>query len=497
MQRRHVFRRLVFPFSTLVFLFFFYQTATNERLAPRFACIRDYGPLIIHSGSTVSLEAGKVYQYSNILIHKGGLLQIVGRYPEWTTIRTSGDLRIEGKIKAVANTLVPELKGKRFDSIAMTANGTRCLYEIKGVFPEIEIDTVKNEPAFLFDKDSMVSDLNAPRYAGAEFNITMTDSVNLTGRLKRKTLSFPIGLADIDTVNLKLTLHAKALRAYESVKNPNEKGEQNLLKHQYGPDQKGGQGGHGGRPNECKPGSRIQVGLFDGKKGTNGKGAKGHVGMSALVRHICESAIAKCFNDGDESCVKAEHCHEETGNCHGDTYMNGKTVDLEDIRPGKGGLGGAIGTHGGLLFFDVAGDLLGEYGIVDVSGNKGKKGANGESEKYTGGGGGGGGPGGNGGKAVFRVYGAMDSPKILTGGGLGGDGGKGGVPHAKDGLPTMTGGDGKKGNKGSDGEKDLGDYIVSANNFNLFYFQYSFQKMVGWDSKVCEDLPLENNTIVK
>jgi hypothetical protein len=61
----------------------------------------DRGPLIIKSGSTISLAAGETYVYSSILIHKGATLQFVGdTIKNYTVLRSRGDFILEGTIRA-------------------------------------------------------------------------------------------------------------------------------------------------------------------------------------------------------------------------------------------------------------------------------------------------------------------------------------------------------------------------------------------------------------
>ena len=496
--------RFLLAFAVILLLGSAYQTATNERLAARYACIRDYGPLIIHSGSKITLEAGGIYQYSNVLIHKGGVLEIKGKYPEWTTIRTSGDLRVEGTIKVIASTLVPDLRNIKIDSLIMIEGGKRSSFSVKGKYPNITtLDTLKSSPVYCCIADSLNTGDLKKINEKAEFRIKV--KIEDTTFLFKDRLDFPVELLSVDPGSDRLTVLAKPFRSYNSFKDVNDTTSMQAkarakLEYVYAPYQTGGQGGFGGRPTECKRGSRLAIDVFDGEKGERGRGASGHVGMAELARSICESPRGGCYTNvhgKTKSCIDRKNCLESTGNCLDDQKITPGMISSVEMRPGKGGMGGSVGEHGGLLFIDVAGDLLGEYGTIDVSGSKGKSGKAGESGKYTGGGGGGGGPGGNGGKVVFRVYGALDAPTIKTDGGPGGDGGNGGIPHAKDGLPTMKGGKGKKGSKGSGGAKDLGEYVVTANNYNAFYFTFSLQKIFGVDNEECESIKSANTTTVK
>jgi hypothetical protein len=320
----------------------------------------DRGPLIIKSGSTISLRAGGTYEYSSILVHKGGILEFVGDKPTWTYLKSKGNFRLEGTIRAVGYTDTSTAPKGRMDGIE--------------------------------------------------------------------------------------------------------------LKHDYGKKSQGGSGGHGGRRDRCATGSCFVLANLLGNDGTAGKGGKGGIGISMSQLEACDHASTSkrcksCYLFIDEK-RKDKNAHDKCVRC--EDCLEKDTVSGQDdkLMPGMGYEGAGIGRYGGLLYIATCANFVGENGLIDVSGGKGKRGTDGQSNRYSGGGGAGGGPGGNGGSVYFNVSGNLSLPDINIQGGPGGEGGKGGVPHPLEGIATLKGGDGKKGNTGKMGAITIcqGDCLPANNN---------------------------------
>jgi hypothetical protein len=96
----------------------------------------DRGPLIIKSGSTISLAAGENYVYSSILIHKGATLQFTGdTIKNYTVLRSRGDFIVEGTIRAQGFSLAVD-KQKKSQHTYSQWIGTECLLHTYGEIQE-------------------------------------------------------------------------------------------------------------------------------------------------------------------------------------------------------------------------------------------------------------------------------------------------------------------------------------------------------------------------
>ncbi len=433
--------------------------------------ITSNAPLIVKSGSVITLEAGEEYEYSSVLIHKGGVLEIVGKSPEWTTIKSRGNFRLEGTIRSKGydqerpNSLVYLARvelNDMLDSIAHLRNDSSKSFKLNNLdtaqIVQVTGSTIRGKTLTVSRDEKFSRFIGGDTIVNKKFFLTYwsgayrdkSDDCNcqVKRHLGDSLIIRKVSLKELEKEKLFFDILTPSSPTYKFHDDKIDLG----FSYTYGKDTKGGKGGAGGRLEECKRKSCVKHSCFDGKPGTVSRGGNGRRGMS-----VCD--IADCKSEGnchwckDKECRECEKCEGECRKCIEDSPC--KECTYEDIPPGKGGDGGVKGKDGGLLYIASCGNFIGENGTIDVSGSKGGKGKDGESKKYTGGGGGGGGPGGNGGMIYFNVCGQLSLPTTLIAGGPGGDGGKGGTAHKKDGLVQFKGEDGKRGQSGSPGKLEI------------------------------------------
>lgn len=91
----------ILVFSLFVFCVFYISQCFTEEETLCDKITSEDAHLIVKSGDTFYLDAGKEYIFTSILIHKGATLKIVGKEPKWTTIKSKKDFRLAGTIEAI------------------------------------------------------------------------------------------------------------------------------------------------------------------------------------------------------------------------------------------------------------------------------------------------------------------------------------------------------------------------------------------------------------
>ncbi|MEI9919657.1 MAG: hypothetical protein WDO14_12765 [Bacteroidota bacterium] len=283
--------------------------------------IPDGHDLIISSGDTYKLAAGEVHEYESILIQKGGVLEIYGDKPTWTTLRCKGDFQLQGKI--VFTGFNPDYYNTQLPRIVKSRDGSQVfeLPEFSYVKPnsggkggsggrmtECKLGSCLSMSKILGSKGSS----GVGGTGGAGMSRTQINKCNSTGSCKSCYL---LNGSNHPTLTLKDTMNCEFFEDPDPVN--------------YSP----GVGGPGG---------------------SNGK-------LGGLLHIVtCGSFLGT----GGEIDVSGK--------------QGGKGKDGESNKyTGGGGGGGGPGGHAGMIYFDVAGVY--EPGTTNISGGGGGKGGKGGS----------------------------------------------------------------------------------------------------------------------